>query len=39
VPGIDEAEFQRIAHETKATCPVSKLLATAEITLEATLKN
>ena len=39
VPGIDEAEFQRIAHEVKATCPISKLLASAEITLEATLKN
>ena len=37
VPGIDEAEFQRIAHETKATCPVSKVLAAAEITLEAKL--
>src|SRR5439155_26057859 len=39
VPGIDEAEFQRIAHETKATCPVSKVLAAAEITLEATLQS
>jgi osmotically inducible protein OsmC len=37
VPGIDEAEFQRIAHETKMTCPVSKVLAAAEIVLEATL--
>src|SRR3954466_12582274 len=36
VPGIDDAEFQRIAHETKLTCPVSKVLAAAEITLEAT---
>jgi lipoyl-dependent peroxiredoxin len=39
VPGIDEAEFQRIANDVKQTCPISKLLATAEITLEATLTN
>jgi osmotically inducible protein OsmC len=39
VPGIDEAEFQRLATETKAACPISKLLAAAEITLQATLKN
>ncbi len=37
VPGIDEAEFQRIAQEAKQNCPVSKVLAGAEITLEATL--
>jgi lipoyl-dependent peroxiredoxin len=36
VPGIDEAEFQRIAAEAKAGCPVSKLF-NAEVTLEATL--
>ena len=36
VPGIDEAEFQRIAAEAKVGCPVSKLL-NAEVTLEATL--
>lgn len=36
VPGIDEAEFQRIAAEAKAGCPISKLF-NAEITLEATL--
>jgi osmotically inducible protein OsmC len=36
VPGIDEAEFQRIAAEAKAGCPISKLL-NAEITLDATL--
>ena len=34
VPGIDEAEFQRIAAEAKANCPISKLF-TCEITLEA----
>ena len=39
VPGIDETEFQRIATEAKQNCPVSKLLAGAEITLEATLKS
>ena len=37
VPGIDEAEFQRIAEESKQNCPISKLLAGAEITLQATL--
>lgn len=36
VPGIDDTEFQRIAAEAKAGCPVSKLL-NAEITLDATL--
>jgi lipoyl-dependent peroxiredoxin len=36
VPGIDEAEFQRIAAEAKAGCPVSKLF-NAEVTLVATL--
>jgi lipoyl-dependent peroxiredoxin len=39
VPGIDEAEFQRIAQDVKGSCPVSKLLATAEISLNATLKS
>jgi osmotically inducible protein OsmC len=37
VPGIDEAEFQRIAAEAKAGCPVSRALAAVEITLEVTL--
>ncbi len=36
VPGIDDAEFQRIAAEAKANCPISKLF-TCEITLEAEL--
>ncbi len=39
VPGIDDADFQRIAHDVKMTCPVSRVLATAEITLEATLQS
>jgi osmotically inducible protein OsmC len=37
VPGIDDAEFQKIAEDAKATCPVSKALAGVEITLDATL--
>jgi osmotically inducible protein OsmC len=37
VPGIDEAEFQKIAEDAKATCPVSKALGAIEITLDATL--
>ncbi|MDO9398976.1 MAG: OsmC family protein [Herbiconiux sp.] len=37
VPGIDEADFQRIAEEAKAGCPVSQALAGIPITLEASL--
>jgi osmotically inducible protein OsmC len=37
VPGIDDAAFQRAAEEAKNTCPVSKVLAGAEISLTATL--
>lgn len=37
VPGIDEAEFDRIAQEAKTGCPVSKALAGVPITLEASL--
>ena len=37
VPGIDAAEFQRQAETAKANCPVSKVLAGAEITLQAKL--
>jgi lipoyl-dependent peroxiredoxin len=37
VPGIDPAEFARIANDVKSTCIVSKVLAGAEITLEAKL--
>ncbi len=36
VPGIAPAEFERIAGEAKAGCPISKLL-NCEITLEHTL--
>ena len=38
VPGIDEEDFQQIAEQAKAGCPVSKLFSSAEITLNANLK-
>lgn len=37
VPGISDEEFQRIASDTKSTCPVSRLVQSAEISLEAKL--
>jgi osmotically inducible protein OsmC len=37
VPGIDEGEFDRIAKAAKEGCPVSKALASVEITLAARL--
>jgi osmotically inducible protein OsmC len=37
IPGIDEAEFFRIADEAKAGCPISKVL-NCEITLERSLR-
>ena len=38
VPGIDQAAFTEAAQTAKATCPVSRALASVpEITLEATL--
>jgi osmotically inducible protein OsmC len=37
VPGIDQAQFERLANEAKANCPVSKVL-NAEISLNATLE-
>ncbi len=37
VPGISEERFAELAREAKETCPVSRVLAGAEITLEATL--
>lgn len=37
VPGLEAGRFQEIAEKTKQTCPISRLLAAAEITLEATL--
>lgn len=36
IPGIDQAEFDRLAQEAKANCPISKLLD-AEISLDARL--
>jgi osmotically inducible protein OsmC len=39
VPGIEEEEFQKLAQEAKANCPVSKVLAAVpEMLLTATLK-
>jgi osmotically inducible protein OsmC len=37
VSGLDEAKFQEIAEQAKKNCPVSKVLAGAEITLDAKL--
>jgi len=37
VPNLDDATFQRIANETKKTCPVSRALTGVEISLEAEL--
>jgi osmotically inducible protein OsmC len=37
VPGLAEADFQRLAEEAKSGCPVSKALAGIPITLEASL--
>lgn len=40
VPGIDEAQFQKIAQSAKQGCPLSKALASVpEVTLHATLNN
>ena len=37
VPGISNEKFQEIAEDAKVKCPVSKVLAAAEISLKATL--
>lgn len=38
VPGIDKGEFDKIAEDSKANCPISRLLSPgAEITLTANL--
>jgi osmotically inducible protein OsmC len=39
VPGLDDATFQELAETTKKTCPVSVVLAAAEITLDAALES
>lgn len=37
VPGLSEDDFQRLADEAKASCPVSRALVGIPITLDATL--
>ncbi len=37
IPGISAEDFQRVAEDAKANCPVSKALAGTSITLEASL--
>jgi osmotically inducible protein OsmC len=37
VPGLNEEDFQRLAEEAKATCPVSRALVGIPITIEADL--
>ena len=37
IPDIDDAAFQKLAHEAKAGCPVSKALSAIDITLDAKL--
>jgi len=37
VPGIDQGKFQELAEQTKNTCPVSVVLAGAQINLDAKL--
>lgn len=39
VPGIEDAEFQRIAEGTRVGCPVSKALASVPIELRAIVSN
>ena len=38
VPGLAKEEFERIAQDAKANCPVSKALGAVPIRLQATLK-
>lgn len=37
VPGTDKAKFTELANAAKAGCPISRLLAAAQITMDATL--
>ncbi len=37
IPGVEDAQFQELATKTKQTCPISRLLAAAEISLTAKL--
>ena len=38
VPGIEQAEFERIAADAARNCPVSKALSAVKTTHKATLK-
>lgn len=38
VPGLSEADFQQLAAEAKAGCPISRLFAGTEIRLSASLQ-
>jgi osmotically inducible protein OsmC len=38
IPNADNAAFQAAAEKAKATCPISRLLAAANITMEARLR-
>ncbi|MGD1098713.1 MAG: OsmC family protein [Bryobacteraceae bacterium] len=37
VPGLDAEAFQKLAHDAKTNCPISKALASVDIELKATL--
>ena len=37
VPGIDAAQFEALAEQAKATCPVSRALAGTDVTVQARL--
>jgi osmotically inducible protein OsmC len=37
VPGLSDAEFQRLAEDTKVNCIISKALAAVPMRLQATL--
>ena len=39
VPGVDDATFQKFAHDTRKNCVVSKALAGVDIQLEAVLES
>jgi lipoyl-dependent peroxiredoxin len=37
VPGMDSADFEKVAEQVKETCPISRALAATDITLNAKL--
>ena len=39
VEGLDAAQFEKVAQDAKASCPISKALTGVEITLDATLES